>query len=496
MRHNIPYRYSEDGTQLLTPAVTVNRARMLLAQDGLPQQTSGPGNELMDQKDPLLTPEKERLNFIRAQQGELERSIMSLKPVARARVHLTVPEEKLFTEQQTPPSASIMLGLKPGQQLTSQQAQGIVHLVCYAVEGLQPERVGIVGEDGVPIWTGKNSGAPVEELLAREQQMEQDIENGVQQWFEGMFGPNKIRVQAQVELNPTTTEKTTEQYQPDPQQEEVLSRKTEFQELYAGPGTEAPEFPAIGTQPNLQLPTRTEGGGEAKGGRYGQRWTESEFKPSMEVTKETIPAGDIRRISVGVLIDEGLNISPMRLARLEEAAAAAAGIDMKRDALKIVTVPFQQPDKAGQAAVEKAAMYKQVARAGLNFVALLIGLFVLRSIILAFRPPLAALPPPFEDDEEADLLRRLETDLEARALPSSSEGPRVEIVPEPEPEPFEQPAPRERNVLDDILGDRVKFAGLGDNIPVLSGLRQMTEERPDDVAQVVRVWLGEDLMKE
>jgi flagellar biosynthesis/type III secretory pathway M-ring protein FliF/YscJ len=159
-------------------------------------------------------------------------------------------------------------------------------------------------------------------------------------------------------------------------------------------------------------------------------------------------------------------------------------------------VPFQQPDKAGQAAVEKAAMYKQVARAGLNFVALLIGLFVLRSIILAFRPPLAALPPPLEDDEEGDLLRRLETDLEARALPSSGQEPRVEVVPEPEPEPFEQPEPRERNVLDDILGDRVKFAGLGDNIPVLSGLRQMTEERPDDVAQVVRVWLSEDLVKE
>src|SRR5207253_2815917 len=144
----IPYRVDGDGGTILVPTDRVHELRMQLASQSLPQG-GGVGFEIFDRATIGMTDFVQRLNYRRALQGELGRTIAQLAEVERARVHLVVPERSLFADQRERPRASVVLTLRAGKTLAAGQIQGIAHLVASSVEGLQPQEVTVVDSHGL-----------------------------------------------------------------------------------------------------------------------------------------------------------------------------------------------------------------------------------------------------------------------------------------------------------------------------------------------------------
>src|SRR5512147_170529 len=143
----IPYRVSDNGGNIEVAAGRIYETRMALAGRGIPQG-GGVGFEIFDKQTLGMTDFVQRLNYQRALQGELARSIAELDTVESARVHLAMPERSLFVSEERRPSASVVLKLKPGRSLAPEQIAGVVHLVAASVEGLRPADVTVVDVNG------------------------------------------------------------------------------------------------------------------------------------------------------------------------------------------------------------------------------------------------------------------------------------------------------------------------------------------------------------
>jgi flagellar M-ring protein FliF len=212
---NIPYRVDGNGTIILVPAERVNEMRLAMAGDGLP--TGGNlGFEIFDNTDFRTTKFVQELNYRRALQGELARTINQFKEVKNSRVFIVLPKESLFVENATPASASIQLDLKSA--LPPSRLAAIIHLVANAVEGLEPEQVTVVDTKGRVIFKGGNrDDATVlvnNTQLDYKRRIESEIGKNVQTMLEGIVGSGKaiVRVNAEIDFNRTTMNE--EQYDP------------------------------------------------------------------------------------------------------------------------------------------------------------------------------------------------------------------------------------------------------------------------------------------
>src|SRR5579872_4415534 len=143
----VEYRLSENGSAVLVPSAKLAESRLALAAAGLPK-TGRIGFELIDKNNFGATEFVEHINYKRAMEGELERSVMSLAEVEQARVHLTLPKDSVFLDQQQPAKASVMVKLRPGAAMSPQNIAAVTNLVASAVEGLTPESVSLVDMDG------------------------------------------------------------------------------------------------------------------------------------------------------------------------------------------------------------------------------------------------------------------------------------------------------------------------------------------------------------
>ena len=152
----VPYKVEVDGS-IYVPKNKVAELRMEIASKGLIGGT-GPGFELFDKEKMGLTEFQEKVTYQRALEGELARTIMGIKGIKSARVHLALPKETIFIEEERPPKASVLIQLKPGYQLTPSQIKGIVNLVSGAVPKLKPQNVTIIDAN-----TGKSFYIPSEE---------------------------------------------------------------------------------------------------------------------------------------------------------------------------------------------------------------------------------------------------------------------------------------------------------------------------------------------
>ena len=159
----VPYKISEEGKVISVPSDEADEVRLQLAREGIPK--SGVGYEIFDKKTWGMTDFVEKINYKRALEGELVRTIGELKEIESVRVHLVLPEEKLFKEDKIEPSASVMLKLKPGYKLSSSQALGIAKLIAHSIEGLSTANVTIIDFNGDILFSGETEQSP-EELLS------------------------------------------------------------------------------------------------------------------------------------------------------------------------------------------------------------------------------------------------------------------------------------------------------------------------------------------
>ncbi|GAA6805720.1 flagellar basal-body MS-ring/collar protein FliF [Helicobacter pylori] len=215
-QNQIPYKILKDDT-ILIPKDKVYEERITLASQGIPK-TSKVGFEIFDTKDFGATDFDQNIKLIRAIEGELSRTIESLNPILKANVHIAIPKDSVFVAKEVPPSASVMLKLKPDMKLSSTQILGIKNLIAAAVPKLTTENVKIVNENGESIGEGdilENSKELALEQLRYKQNFENILENKIVNILAPIVGgKNKVVARVNAEFDFSQKKSTKETFDP------------------------------------------------------------------------------------------------------------------------------------------------------------------------------------------------------------------------------------------------------------------------------------------
>lgn len=376
----VAYQLSPAGDTVSVPAEKVSELRLEVAAAGL-LHGGGVGFEIFDNKTLGATDFEQQLNYRRALQGELARTINGLEEIQQSRVHIALPKESLFVGQQKQSTASITLKLKPGRRLNASQIEGIGQLVASSVEGLKADDVIIVDSQGNLLSRsqgGSKLGKMSSSQIEYQRGVEKELGGQIQTLLENVVGPNKAVVRVNAELDFRITEKTEETYDP----ESPVVRST--QKLVDR---------SVGAAPPA-------GRDNAVAGGPGKEKTDEtvNYEINRVVSKTVMPVGEVRKISIAVLVD-GLYVKDAKggmayqerpkkeLDALEELVRKSAGFNPQRgDQVVVTSMPFNRMD-AEQGMVEAAwqdriAPFLPIVKYGVVLVGvLLLLLLVVRPLV-------------------------------------------------------------------------------------------------------------------
>ncbi len=279
------------------PSAQVAELRLQLAAAGIPK-SGRIGYELFDKTNFGISDFAEQVNYHRALEGELERSVMSLAEVEQARVHITFPKESIFLDAHQPAKASVLVKLRPGAQLSAQNVAAICQLTASAVDGLLPEAVAVMDTRGNllnrarrPI--GPDDPEPSEAAIDYRQKIERDLLAKIDTTLDPLLGSNKFRATASVECDFSSAEQSEETYDPS-KSVMVTSQKTED----ISGGTKESGVP--GTASTLPRPSSRPGAGSNAVTRRTENVT---YQSSHTVRHVRVPQGSVKRMSVSLLVD-------------------------------------------------------------------------------------------------------------------------------------------------------------------------------------------------
>jgi flagellar M-ring protein FliF len=391
--NSISYRLAAGGQTVLVPAEQVAQVRVDLAAEGLPAK-GGKGFELFDMSALSLTPLAERVNFVRALQGELAKTIMQLEPVVNARVHIVLPDQSPFVREQTPAKASVMLRLKPGAPLSRNMAKGITALVARSVEGLTPENVALVDANGRLLSEpGDGDGEIGDGNLDYRRQLEKYLASKAEEMLAQALGPGRAVVRVTADVNYRRLRERKENYSPE---ERVIMNEKVTSSRSSTAGGGGPRGPA-GTASNVP-PRQT--GGPAAGGTTGtsqDETTETSYAISKVTQEFEEKIGTIERLTVAALVDlpkgEGGAAAPgMTLQDAQDIIRQAVGFKTNRDEIKVTDVKLvgSAEATATDQEWEKIQLWQNVANIVRNAslgIAALVGLVLGWMVFRRLRPP-------------------------------------------------------------------------------------------------------------
>ncbi len=466
----VDYQLSQGGRAIEVPADKVYDLRLSLASEGLPRGGSV-GFELFDKTSFSATDFTQHLNYRRALEGELQRTIKELDGVVDTRVHLALPEKQLFIDKESPPTASIVLHLRPGYQVNERQVAGIVHLVSSAVEGLKPVNVTVHDAQGELLNTGGTSG-PGPQLTGNQVEMqeryERRLETELQRLGDRVLGEGRAAIRVSAELNWDQTETTSETYKPSgPGGKNLPLSQQSVTEIYSQRPTR-PVGGIPGVTSNLAAPAAV-GPVAAGAGQYNNTNIKNEYAVSKVIEKQIAAPGKIRRLSIAVLLDQTISLAQQTA--LKNAFAAAAGLDVapvsqggRGDRIELLPMAF---DKSAVAEATRTAdtEAKQQFRtqAVRNGSAVMIVLLVMVSSLLVAKRILTPRQEPFE------------AMVADAALPASDDLPGPGTYSgRPASAPRGEPTRAPAGVS---AGSR--------------RVRQLAADQPDAVARQLQVWLSE-----
>jgi flagellar M-ring protein FliF len=343
----VEYRLGDNGSSILVPSSRVAELRLQLASAGLPK-SGRIGFELFDRTNFGATDFTEQVNYRRALEGELERSVASLAEVEQARVHITFPKESIYTESRQPAKASVLVKLRPGARLSPQNVMAICHLTASAVEGLLPEAVSVLDMNGNLLNRPKRPGPgdgtePADGLIDYRQKLERDVMAKIAATLDPLLGPEKYRAGVSIDCDYTSGEQSEETFDPT-KSVMVTSQRTEDS---SGTATSAG---VPGAASNLPPPSSRPVSGRGSG---SSRRTENISYQSSRVVKHTkLPQGAVKRISVSVLLDHTVRFDkgrrmidpppPEKIQIVKDLVAGIAGIQPDRgDQVIVESFPFE-----------------------------------------------------------------------------------------------------------------------------------------------------------
>jgi len=394
----VPYQTTAGG--IMVPVDKVYELRLQLAGQGLPQG-GGVGYELFDKTSFTMTDFVQKLNYRRALQGELSRTIRALAEVEQCRVHLAVPEKTLFVQKNDRPKASILVKLRAGRKLTPGQVQGIVHLAASSVEGLDPRDISVVDTSGEMLTSpaGDEGFAATSSQLEHQHMIESEFEARILSMLEPVVGKGKARAKVAASLDYTKIEKTEEKYDPDSQV--ARSEQRNIEKSSSGTSGGVP-----GTASNLPGTTVQQANGSRS--QSDKKNETINYEISKTVSHTVSASGGLKRLSVVVLVDgiataaEGTKEKKYtarteeELRQFEDMVKKAVGFSTERgDEVKVVNMPFEAAplEDLGEAVKEPVQILPLVMIAA-RYLVPLVGVLLL--FLLVVRPLMKTLatPPP------------------------------------------------------------------------------------------------------
>ncbi|HYW44501.1 MAG TPA: flagellar basal-body MS-ring/collar protein FliF [Bryobacteraceae bacterium] len=346
----VEYRLPEAGGSVLVPSGRLAELRLSMAAVGLPK-AGRIGFELFDKTNLGATEFTEHVNYRRALEGELERSVMSLAEVEQARVHLTFPKESVFLDQQQPAKASVLVKLRAGAHLAPQNVLAIDHLVASAVEGLSPDAVSLLDMNGNLLGSPKPPGSldgpePSEAGLDYRHKIEADLLAKVNATLDPLLGANRFRAGVSVECDFTGGEQSEEVF--DPARSVMVSSQRTEDSSGSGGANGVP-----GTSSALPRPTSRPGSSSKNISRTTENIT---YQTTRTVKKTRLPAGAVKKMSLAVLVDQEVTwekdqsgfkrvlVPPTaeKLKIIRDLVAGVTGFSADRgDQIVIDTLPFE-----------------------------------------------------------------------------------------------------------------------------------------------------------
>lgn len=431
---NVPYKFAEGGGAILVPADQVHDARLKLASQGLPKG-GNVGFELMENQKLGVSQFLEQVNFQRALEGELARSIESVAAVQAARVHLALPKASVFVRDQQKPTASVLLNLYPGRALDQQQVSAIVHLVASSVPELPVKNVTIVDQNGnllsdTASAAGANGLDPSQ--LKYVQELQQDIVKRIESIITPIVGASNVRAEATADVDFSRSEQAAETYKPNqtPDASTIRSQQTSESQNPSNanpagvPGALSNQPPAPATAPITAAPPNSTA--PAAGGSVGSTRKDSTINYEVDKTIRYVqqPMGGLKRLSVAVVVnykrttDKSGKVGMRPLTAAEKAQITdlvkeAMGYNQQRgDTLNVVNSPFAGVE---QEVVPELPLWKQpdtiqfAKDLGKYLLAALVLLYLFFRVLkpmlrkLADNTNVAALPPPGGADDVVHL---------------------------------------------------------------------------------------------
>lgn len=358
-----PYQITPDGKGVMVPADRVYELRLSLASEGLPQG-GGVGFEIFDRKNFGMTEFVQKLNYQRALQGELARTITQISGVEQARVHLVIPEKTLFKEAEKPPTASVVLKMKGSKSLRDSEVQGVVHLVSSSIEGMNADNVTVLDSRGKILSKGGSGAADASAKATTAMQetqrgYERNAEERLQTLLDRVVGGGKSVARVSATFDFKQVERVEEKFDP----ETIAVRSEQRTEEKAGGSAASSGVP--GVQTNLGRTTPGSGGATGGGSKNDETLN---YEVSRSTSRTVEPVGTLSKVSVAILVDGKYEAaapgkdgtagkakyvprSPDELQKIEALVKGAVGFNQERgDQISIQNIPFQDAgDAAGSA---------------------------------------------------------------------------------------------------------------------------------------------------
>ena len=366
---NVPYKFADGGSAILVPANQVHDVRLKLAAQGLPKG-GNVGFELMENQKLGVSQFLEQVNFQRALEGELARSIQSLGAVQAARVHLALPKASVFVRDQQKPTASVLLNLHPGRTMDPQQVSAIVHLVASSVPDLPTKNVTVVDQNGTLLSeNGKqpNSNGLDPTQLKYVHELQQSIIKRIESIVTPIVGANNVRAEATADVDFSHSEQAAETYKPNGTPNASTIRSQQTSESQSNSPLGASGVPGALTnqpQPNATAPiagasapgsTPTQGATAQSGNVQKDMTVNYEVDKTVRYVQQ--PMGGIKRLSVAVVVnykkevakDGKVTMKPLTDAektQITDLVKEAMGFNKERgDSLNVVNSPFAGAEK-------------------------------------------------------------------------------------------------------------------------------------------------------
>ena len=421
----IPYKYAEGGGAVLVPSTHVHDARLKLASQGLPKG-GNVGFELMENQRLGSSQFVEQINFQRAMEGELARSIESVSAVQAARVHLAMPKDSVFVSEQKSPTASVLLNLHPGRTLDQQQISAIVHLVASSVPELMTKNVTLVDQNGNLLSdAGRNAGSssgmdPTQ--IKYVQELQQSVVRRIESIITPIVGPNNVRAEATADVDFSRSEQAVESYKPNQTPEAMVVRSQQTSESLNGvanpggvPGALTNQPPAPATAPIVAPDQAAAPAGAAAPATSTRKDATFNYEVDKTIQYVQQGGGGLKRLSVAVVVNHKRStdaegkvvmqpLTEAEITQITNLVKDAMGFNAERgDSVNVVNTPFARaevealPDQPFWKQSENREYIEMAKTAGKYLLmALALVLLYLRGLkpMLKKLDEMAKLPPP------------------------------------------------------------------------------------------------------